>query len=163
MLAGRLEGTAPYGWLGDTGSLVAHIRATVTNLGGSGLADEELDALANYVADLRVVSNARADTPLVGRGKAVFDSPNTGCSNCHIASTRFTDGELHVLPAGAPHARTAFDTPSLAFVGRTAPYFHDGRYASLEELVDGCDGIMGWTKHLSPDDRQALVAYLRSL
>ena len=51
----------------------------------------------------------------------------------------------------------------LAFVGLTAPYFHDGRWKSLDDLVEGCDGVMGHTKHLSSSDKQALVAYLRTL
>jgi cytochrome c peroxidase len=57
----------------------------------------------------------------------------------------------------------AFDTPSLRFVGGTAPYFHDGRYASLRALLVGADGAMGHTKQLSDDDLAALEAYLRSL
>jgi cytochrome c peroxidase len=102
----------------------------------------------------------------VARGQSIFRSAETGCASCHVEDTRFTDHETHTL-AGAP-GRTAphFDTPSLAFVGQTAPYFHDGRFTTLEQLVDGCDEPathMGHTKQLGPDDRKALVAYLRTL
>ena len=55
-----------------------------------------------------------------------------------------------------------FLAPSLRFVGGSAPYFHDGRYATLEELLRKNDK-MGDTKSLSADDRGALEAYLRTL
>jgi CxxC motif-containing protein (DUF1111 family) len=158
MLAGRLEGTAPYGWHGEHASLALHIRDTVKNLEGQGLSDDELDALASYAGSLRAPSKRSPTNDVVARGHQVFSSNETGCSSCHIEATRFSDGESHTLAKGRP-----FDTPSLAFVGQTAPYFHDGRFASLEQLVDQCDSMMGNTKQLSAADRRALVAYLRTL
>ena len=44
-----------------------------------------------------------------------------------------------------------------------APYFHDGRYATLSDVLSGSDGTMGHTSQLTPDDRLALEAYLRRL
>jgi cytochrome c peroxidase len=58
---------------------------------------------------------------------------------------------------------SVFNTPSLRFVGGTGPYFHDGRYKTLRALLTSTDGTMGHTKHLSPDDLDALEAYLRTL
>jgi cytochrome c peroxidase len=160
MLAGRIAETAPYGWNGEHPSLVAHIKSTVKNLDGTGLNDPELDALAAYVASMKAPSKRNdASDAAAGRGKTVFASNEAGCSSCHTEATRFTDLETHTLGKIGP----AFDTPSLAFVGQTAPYFHDGRFKTLEELIDGCEGVMGKTKHLSPDSRQDLVAYLRTL
>jgi cytochrome c peroxidase len=56
-----------------------------------------------------------------------------------------------------------FKTPSLLFVGGTPPYFHDGSAATLEEVLEKNRDRMGKTSHLSPDDRAALVAFLRTL
>ena len=56
-----------------------------------------------------------------------------------------------------------FDTPSLALVAGTAPYFHDGRYRSLRALLLDCDGKMGSTSGLSPADLDALEVYLGTL
>ena len=161
MLAGRIAETAPYGWNGEHPSLVAHIKSTVKNLDGAGLSDPELDALAAYVTTMKAPSKRHGTHAAAAvRGKTVFASNEAGCSSCHTEATHFTDLETHALgKSGGP----AFDTPSLAFVGQTAPYFHDGRFKTLEELVDGCDGVMGQTKHLSADSRQDLVAYLRTL
>ncbi|WP_146651756.1 hypothetical protein [Labilithrix luteola] len=91
------------------------------------------------------------------QGFALASIGGERCSSRHIEATRFTDGESHALNG------PAFDTPSLAFVGQTAPYFHDGRFATLEELIDHCDPIMGKTRQLSEADRRALAAYLRTL
>lgn len=167
MLAGRLEGTAPYGWNGEHDTLVAHIESTVKNLGGTGLAKEQLAALAEYVASMKAPARQRSTgggeaAALLARGRAVFDSNETGCSSCHVAESRFTDHETHAFTS----PRDLFDTPSLAFVAQTAPYFHDGRFATLEALIAACDDPkvkMGHTSHLGDDDRRALAAYLRSL
>jgi cytochrome c peroxidase len=172
MLAGRIDGTAPYGWNGEHDSLLIHIKSTVKNLEGKGLPDHQLQALAGYLGTMRGPAKrvSARERDEVAHGKTVFASNETGCSSCHIEDSRFTDHEAHALGEAMPGGSRAkapgtamFDTPSLAFVAQTAPYFHDGRFKTLEELVDGCDGVMGKTKQLSPVDRKALVAYLRTL
>jgi len=55
------------------------------------------------------------------------------------------------------------DTPSLRFVRGTAPYFHDGRYATLEMLLVDPKSPMGHSWSLPENDRAALAAYLRTL
>ncbi|XXY44201.1 cytochrome C peroxidase [Sorangium sp. So ce269] len=105
---------------------------------------------------------ARAD--LAARGDALFHSTRAGCSSCHLGDELTTDGARHdVRSATRFEAVRAFDTPSLRFVGRSAPYYHDGRYATLLALVEGVDGTMGHTAHLSAEDRRALIVYLESL
>ena len=58
----------------------------------------------------------------------------------------------------------AFKTPSLRNVARTAPYFHDGRVATLELaleqelLVQGSEQIP-----LVPEEKRVLLAFLRAL
>jgi mono/diheme cytochrome c family protein len=156
MLAGRVAGTAPYDWNGHHADLAVHIRQTLKNLGGEGLPDHDIDALAAYVWGMPAPKKRALTSDRITRGAAVFHSDAAGCSSCH-AGGRFTDGETHLLGAAR------FDTPSLAFVGSTPPYFHDGSFATLEDLVERCDGFMGNTRHLSAADRAALVEYLRSL
>jgi mono/diheme cytochrome c family protein len=175
MLAGRLDGTAPYGWQGEHPSLAVHIKSTVKNLEGTGVSDHELDALAAYVASMHAppkASAARQSHDATTRGQAIFRSNEAGCSSCHTEETHFTDRGTHVIPnlgmslTELVGGDQAFDTPSLAFVGQTAPYFHDGRFGTLEELVDHCEDPMtrmGKTRHLSLEERGALVAYLRTL
>ena len=57
----------------------------------------------------------------------------------------------------------AFDTPSLRFVGGTAPYFHDGRYPTLRALLATKDGPMGAARDRPAEDLDALEAFVRSL
>jgi cytochrome c peroxidase len=73
------------------------------------------------------------------------------------------DGKLHGVKSKAQgDLQATFDTPSLIGVGRSAPFFHDGRYGTLRELLTGVDGAMGKTKHLTPEELDALEAYVRS-
>jgi cytochrome c peroxidase len=73
--------------------------------------------------------------------------------------------------------RAKFKTPSLRNVAVTAPYMHDGRFATLEEAVAHyCSGVRrsatldpNLAKHpdggiaLNGEDQSALVAFLRTL
>jgi cytochrome c peroxidase len=63
----------------------------------------------------------------------------------------------------AADATTRFDTPSLASLSGRAPYFHDGRFASLRELLAAQGDKMGHTSQLSPADLVALEAFLGTL
>ncbi|HEY8039690.1 MAG TPA: hypothetical protein VIF15_07845 [Polyangiaceae bacterium] len=162
MLSGRLEGTAPYGWSGARPRLADHLKETIRRLGGTGLTDAERDDLIAYLLSLRA-PRGTAPPALVAGGAAVFQSARTQCSFCH-PSARFTDRQRHDVKSRATGDKAAlFDTPSLLGAGLTAPYFHDGRYATLAELLEKADGAMGHTAQLSADERAALEAYLRSL
>ena len=66
----------------------------------------------------------------------------------------------------------AFKTPTLRSITETAPYFHDGRAATLEEAVDlMLAGGIGnryldprlKPKVVTPEERRQLMAFLRSL
>ena len=66
----------------------------------------------------------------------------------------------------------AFKTPTLREIARTAPYMHDGRFATLEEVVDHYNG--GGVKNpfldnqviplkLTESEKRDLVEMLRTL
>jgi hypothetical protein len=169
MLAGRVVGSEPYGWFGTNKTLPAHVTRTLQRLGGTGLAKSksDLDALLAYLGAIRAPSLAGAPadtarTALVERGRGIFLEPTQGCSTCHLGAG--TDKAAHDVKSGnVDEASLRFDTPSLRFVSGTAPYFHDGRFRSLEEVMEHSDGTMGHTMHLSRPDLLALVAYLETL
>jgi cytochrome c peroxidase len=166
MLAGRLDGTAPYAWDGTSNRLAEHLEHTMQRLGGSGLGKRELEALASYCLAMKTYRMPIADEKKVARGKEVFHSAQTQCSTCHAPGKAnvFTDKKKHDVGSRAViDNETTFDTPSLRFVGGTAPYFHDGRYQSLRELLVKTKGSMGQTAHLSSSDLDALEAYLTTL
>jgi mono/diheme cytochrome c family protein len=164
MLAGRLAGTAPYGWSADQATLPEYIGQTFRRLGGTGLQGEDFDALVAYIEALPPPRFAAREPDAVARGQALFFS-STGCSGCHAAEAgTFTDTETHDVSSRTDaDSSGAFDTPSLPYIGGTAPYFHDGRYPTLMDVLVHADGTMGHTKHLTPDQRRDLVRYLESL
>ncbi len=66
--------------------------------------------------------------------------------------------------------RGKFRTPSLREVERTAPYSHDGRFATLEEVVEFYDQGGGQNQkadlkplNLSKEEKSQIVAFLKSL
>ncbi len=165
LLAGRLEGAAPYGWNGDAADISTHLVQTFKRLGGKGITGDDKDALMAYVGAMRPPPARRANDPAaVLRGQAIFRSPAAECSSCHGTDGDLPDGVNHdVKSRVAGDQRAKFDTPSLRFVSGSAPYFHDGRYKDLQTLLTKSEGKMGHTKHLAPDELGDLTAYLESL
>ena len=166
MLVGRLSATEPYGWDGGAATLHGQLRQEFLRLGGvGGLRGLELAALIAYLESLSApAAPADADKEAKRRrGEEIFSSKQAGCSDCHAGSAT-TDKKRHDVGSRTRADRgAAFDTPSLRFVSAHPPYFHDGRYASLRDLLEGTDGKMGHTKHLSDEDLEALRIYLESL
>ncbi len=165
LLAGRLADTAPYSWEGNEADLRRHLVKTFDRLhGAGGLRSVELDALLTYVRSLPPPPRAvTPDDVELRRGAQLFVSAEVGCSHCH-SGPAFTDGALHDIDSHAEVDRERkFNTPSLRFVGAKGPWFHDGRYKTLRELLVKEDGKMGHTHGLSPADLDALEAYVRSL
>lgn len=168
MLAGRLEVSAPYSWSGTHATLSDHVHVTFQRLGGTGLDEAALGALLTYIGRMPVPTPSApspARLALVDRGRDVFASSEASCVGCHGDPDRAsTDRQRHDVGSFVQgDGQRAFDTPSLRFLSGTAPYFHDGRYATLDALLDATDSTMGHTAHLSKRDRKALAAYLETL
>jgi cytochrome c peroxidase len=103
------------------------------------------------------------------RGRAGAD-----CFHCH-GGPLFSDFALH--DTGLAGAQGRFKTPSLRNLGRTGPYMHDGRFATVAEVIAHYDhGVQrsegldpNLAKHpaagmgLSDADQRALVAFLGTL
>lgn len=164
-LAGRVSGSAPFGWLGKHKTLGAHLQQTITRLGGFGFGSSERDvrdlaALETYLSRLPVPTAAVLDGPSlarVTRGRELFAAEQQGCTTCHPAGR--SDHGRHDLGSVAGTGR--FDTPSLELVAASAPYFHDGRYRTLDDVLSATDHKMGRVP--DSDDRLALIAYMESL
>lgn len=163
MLAGRLQGTEPFAWGGTSKDVRDHLHHTFERLNGQGLRNVELEALVAYVESLPPPPRtANEDQALVAKGQAIFNSKDAECSTCHAEGG--TDKRNHDIHSRATaDKKPLFDTPSLRFVGGRAPYFHDGRFETLRDLLLKTDGTMGHTKQLKPGEVDALEAYLRTL
>ena len=165
MLAGRLEGTEPFAWSGTSSRVADHLEHTFQRLGGSGLGDREREAIANYCLTMKAFGAPPRADARAARGKQIFESAEAACASCHAgAGGLFTDRKKHDVGSQTlTDDEATFDTPSLRFVGGTAPYFHDGRYATLHDVLVGSSGKMGKTAQLSPEDLDSLEAYLKTL
>lgn len=167
MLAGRMNDTAPFSWQGNHETVEIHLEDTVRRLRGRGLSKDEIHAIAEYVRALPgpnlKARTAPSHQQLVDQGKILFASTETACATCHTADKGFTDGQKYDVRTNAGNSKQLLDTPSLRFLGGTAPYFHDGRYRSLQDMLEASDHAMGHTLHLSREQRIALNAYLESL
>jgi DNA-binding beta-propeller fold protein YncE len=163
-LLGRL-GTGPFGWEAKHDELVNNMRETMGRLGGGGMPAQKLAALAAYLQHgLLVPTRNVPQRNEAARGRELFVSTEVGCSGCHHLETDGSDRQRHDIGSRAHgDAPSAFRTPPLAFVGGTGPYFHDGRYATLDELLENNYEGMGQTSQLSPADRHALIAFLGTL
>ncbi|HET6582488.1 MAG TPA: c-type cytochrome, partial [Nannocystaceae bacterium] len=158
VLAGRVAGTEPFGWRGAEDTLPVHIRRTFQRMRARAPDDATLAALAAYITSM---PDGRGPKPVLGpaaeRGRALFRSETTGCADCHVDDDG-TDGVTHRI---GRHPQ--IDTPSLRFVGDTAPYMHDGRFTTLREVIAHTEGTMGTTATLDDDQIADLIAYLRVL
>jgi cytochrome c peroxidase len=156
----------------DVGRAVASFQRTVLS-GNSAVDKYDIGGDQNALSD-----SAKRGLELF-RGKA-------RCTRCH-SGFNFTDEKFHNLGIGwddnkvdlgrymetkNPEDIGAFKTPTLREIARTAPYMHDGRFKSLEEVVKFYN--QGGVKNphqdntiipleMTDDEQQDLVAMLKSL
>jgi len=102
-----------------------------------------------------VISPYQSSSKDLEKGKALFQSLK--CNECHPAPL-YTD--LQSYPLGDENFLN-WDTPTLVELWRTGPYWHDGKYANLEELFE--TEMHGLQYPLSLKNLKALNAYLLTL
>ena len=122
-------------------------------------------------------------------GYAIFNTEKGDCFHCH-STNMFMDNLFHnngldIEPfidigrakvTSNPLDNGKFKTPTLRNVEMTAPYMHDGRFATLEEVVEHYDSggkysttvdplmkKLGVGLQLSNQEKKDLVAYLKTL
>ncbi len=103
----------------------------------------------------------------VAAGRALFASDEIGCAGCH-AGAYLTDGLVHDVPPRAADVDAQLvmaTTPPLRGVRARAPYLHDGRAATLLDVMvtHNPDDTHGRTSHLTREQLDLLIAYLESL
>lgn len=155
-------------------------------------------ALASFLRIELRAGDSAWDQYKAGDGRAVSDdavagykifTEKAGCAVCH-APPLYTDMAYHNVgigyrPGDKPDEgrfatskneaeKGAFKTPGLRGIERSAPYFHDGSVATLEEAVDfmlagghreGNPNIDPRLKpvELTEEERAQLLAFIRSL
>lgn len=123
-------------------------------------------------------------TPLEEQGRRLFFSNRTQCGACHsgldLVGDRPRNNGLDLdTSADQGAGRGRFKAASLRNIEQTAPYMHDGRFATLREVIDHYDsgvqahvfldnrlrGPNGQPRrlNLSENEKAALEAFLRTL
>ncbi|MBM4033512.1 MAG: c-type cytochrome [Planctomycetes bacterium] len=104
-------------------------------------------------------------SPAAERGKALFDG-KAQCNKCH-SGPYFTDLKAYDTGTLGPYDKpdNRFYTPKLTEIYRTAPYLHDGRATTLEEVFTqfNKEDKHGVTTKLTKEELADLVAYMNSL
>lgn len=176
-------------------SPAAGYRAQFKEAFGAGEADGErlAQALATFIRTL-VSGNSAYDRFMAGergalseqaaRGKDLFFG-RANCHLCHRGATLSGEGYASVGVGtnnppdegrygvtGAESDWRRFRIPGLREISRTAPYFHDGSVATLEEAIEFYDrgGEIAENKdarlkplRLSAQDKAGLVEFLKAL
>lgn len=149
---------------------------------------------SKYDAGRAQVNNPRDNFPNFtvqeNQGKALFFSNRTNCDNCHGTESFvgpnarnngldlvYSDNGVGEI-TGNPNDFGDFKVPSLRNIELTAPYMHDGRFATLEEVIDHySNGVQNHPNlsnqlrqgnqvrhgNFNNGERAALVAFLRTL
>jgi YVTN family beta-propeller protein len=127
----------------------------------------DLDCLAAFIDSLAVPERTHALTAAERRGRAVFESRETACADCHPAPL-YTDLKTHhvgTADADGEWFGPDIDTPTLRFLYDSAPYLHDGSAATLWDVLTTAnpDDDHGVTSHLTAQELEDLVAFLLAL
>ena len=140
--------------------------------------DQIEQALGNFIATI-TVSNSLYDQYAMGTGTlnsqqqaglAVFNGRGK-CADCHMATSSFggVDGQFEDIGldlfygtdkgrggiTGLSSDNGRFHVPSLKNVSLSAPYMHDGRFATLTQVVD----FFSDSIHSSPNLSSAFTAH----
>src|SRR5262249_12918719 len=111
------------------------------------------------------------------RGMQLFYSSRAGCGSCHSGlnfSGNWRDAQGETGKVGFADTGLGdgpMRVPTLRNITLTAPYMHDGRFTTLDAVLDhyayAAQHHLGDPRlqsfDLSPDERADLIAFLRSL
>jgi cytochrome c peroxidase len=167
-LRGELTVTAPYRWSGHGRELEEFIQDELTGLlGARPQPHDVLHSFWNLFSHLPEPENPYREangamTASARRGKALFDG-KAGCGGCHEGEQRGGTGRKAWV--GTIAAGLQLDVPHLHGVNGAAPYLHDGRAASLEDVFGAADPEKrhGRTRELKPGEMADLLRYVREL
>ncbi len=156
---------------------------------GKAIAQFERTMISGNSKHDAVLENLAFFTPSEQRGFELFNTEEADCFHCH-GGALFTDNLFHNNGLDSVYTDIGlagvtgrgvdtgyFKTPSLRNLIFTAPYMHDGRFKTLEEVVDHyseglinspyIDPLMLFANeggvHLSEQQKRDLVAYLKTL
>jgi YVTN family beta-propeller protein len=176
-----VAGTEPFKWTGKNPSLEVQCgpRFARVLMRTDPIPPAELKDLATFLkAQPPPRWERKRRQPLTAsqeRGKQVFFATMTSeskpiprerrCQTCHRPPL-FTNRLLSSVGTRGPRDTTdQFDTPHLLGIAHSAPYLHDGRARTLEEIwtLYQTNDLHGVTSYMNKQQLNDLVDYLRTL
>lgn len=137
----------------------------------------------------RYLKGTASLTQAEARGFEIFFTEKGDCFHCH-GTILFTDNLFHNngpdsvfndlglgKVTGNPNDNGKFKSPTLRNIEFTAPYMHDGRFNTLEEVVDFYSEGVKWSTTIDPlmkkvsqggvqlnnQEKEDLIAFLKAL
>ncbi|MFQ6029937.1 MAG: beta-propeller fold lactonase family protein [Dehalococcoidia bacterium] len=161
--------TAPFKWSAKNPDLETQCGPRVARFlfRSEGFNPDQLRDLVAFLKSIplppnRLLRPGGQLTPAQERGKALFADR---CESCH-AGPHYTGHSIRPFGVPGPYDTTkAFDVPQLERIYESAPYMHDGRSLTLEEIwtVFNPDDTHGATNNLGKDQLNDLIEYLKVL
>ncbi len=155
----------------------AAVRAGIRHIQFADRPEEDAQALDAWLKSMKAVASPILNNGRLSRaaenGKLIFNREDVGCARCH-PEPLFTDLKSYDVGThsasdfvssaeGKRVPQIEFDTPTLVEIWRTAPYLHDGRYATLEDLIRKGRHGLDSSLYLHEHEAQDLIEYLLSL
>ena len=167
-LRGLLLLTGPYGWGGREEDFEVFVHDEVGGLLKTRkLQHPEVHALWDLVNETPLPPNPYRNvdgtlTVAARRGKTVFEGAG-GCAHCHVG-TMF-GGTKKRENIGTTPKDVTIDVPHLAGAYDSAPYLHDGRAQTLQEIFTkyNPEHLHGNADSLTPEQLKDLLEYVKAL
>jgi YVTN family beta-propeller protein len=161
---------APVMSLGVRETAEEAVRVGITRILFSVRPEEDALAIDEFLKSLKPVPSPHLVdgklSPSAQRGKRLFFDQRIGCGTCH-PEPYYTDQKAHDVGSRAVYDKPSdkFNTPRLNEVWRTAPYLHDGRCLSTEELLrdEKHGGKHGELDALTQRELEDLIEFVLSL
>jgi YVTN family beta-propeller protein len=155
--------TGPWAWNGSNHELEMQVRKSVeTTLQGVKFTTAQSMELTAFVRNLATVPGLGRFDPhaaeAVRRGEVLFRRHQ--CDRCHVPPA-YTSTKTYSVPRGDTGDGPALSPPSLRGVSHGGPYFHDGRAATLRDVLTRERHQL--RSDLSPQEVEDLLALLRDL
>ena len=167
----NLADTGPWTWHGWQHDLTAAVkRSMIDTMQAPEPSDEDVAALEAFLSELKAPPSPFRDpdgalTDAAERGRSLFGSARTGCSDCH-SGPNYASSELHDVGLGRKGDRyPSYSVPSLLAGFRKTRWLHNARAKSLHDLLAGPHSpqkVSGQAP-LTPAEIDDLVAWLKSL
>ena len=175
--------TAPFKWNGMNQTVYKQdgIRFSTVLTRTEQFSYDDLDAISAYIMrgikqPPNLMYNPTGELSVSQqRGKLLYERTednsgnsipeNNRCVTCHPAPFYTDLKKADVSTLADSDDPILFDTPHLTNVYASAPYLHDGKAKTLEEIwtIYGTDDKHGYVNDMSKSDLNDLVNYLKSL